>query len=153
MKNIVIAVALMISAAPAFAQTAPTAPAKQAPAAAAKQAPAAAPATKQAPAAQAKKQLPPPEQRAVAYSNELKKKLSLTDDQYKKVLDVNTECIRRKDALKAGGQKGGAGFKEISAYRKQQFQTILTPDQQTKLQAMNAQGGKHKGGDDADAGN
>ncbi|WP_143307207.1 hypothetical protein [Chitinophaga vietnamensis] len=146
MKNLVVAAALLIAAAPAFAQTAATkAPAaQQAPAKAPQQAPAKAP--------QAKKQLPPPEERAKIYADELKSKLSLTDDQYKKVLDVNTECIRRKDALKASGQKDAKGFKDISAYRKQQFATILTPDQQAKLKALNAQGGGHgkKDGDDAD---
>ncbi|HVI48673.1 MAG TPA: hypothetical protein VM802_27640 [Chitinophaga sp.] len=128
MKNLVIAFALMVAAAPAFAQTAT--PAQQA-----------APAKQQAPAKIAK-QLPPAEQRAAQYADELKQKLSLTDDQYKKVLAVNTECIRRKDALKAGGDQDKAKFKEISEYRKQQFQTILTPDQQAKLKDMH---GDHHG--------
>jgi LAS superfamily LD-carboxypeptidase LdcB len=121
MKKLIAAMAILLAVSPAFAQT--TAP-KQAPA----------PATTTAP-----KALPAPEKRAVAYTDELKAKLHLTDDQYQKVLAVNTECIRRKDALKASGQKDGPGHKEISAYRKQQFQTILTPDQLTQLKALNAQ--------------
>ncbi|MBV8251364.1 MAG: hypothetical protein JO154_02055 [Chitinophaga sp.] len=138
MKKLIAAMAIMMAASPIFAQTATPASAttKQAPAAvkqAAVKTPTAAP-----------KALPAPEKRAIAYTDELKAKLHLTDDQYKKVLDVNTECIRRKDALKASGQKGGTGFKDISTYRKQQFQTILTPDQLTQLKAMNAQkGGKN----------
>ena len=123
MKKLIAAIAIMLAVSPVFAQTATPAPA------ATKQAPAKAPA--------APKALPAPEKLAIAYTDELKTKLNLTDDQYKKVLDVNTECIRRKDAAKASGQKGG--FKEISAYRKQQFQTILTPDQLAKLKDMNAQ--------------
>ena len=118
MKHFVVAAALLLAVAPAFAQTAP-------PAAPAKQAPAKAP--------MVKRQLPPPEERAISYSKELKNKLTLTDDQYQKVLAVNTECIRRKDALRASGKTDSQGFKEISAYRKQQFQTILTPEQQKKL--------------------
>ena len=72
--------------------------------------------------------------RAIPYSKELKAKLGLNDDQYNKVLAVNTECINKKD------QK--VNSKEISAYRQQQYQTILTPDQMAKLKAINAQGGK-----------
>ncbi len=131
MKKLIAAIVVMMAMSPVFAQTATPAPA------ATKQAPAKAPAA-------TPKALPAPEQRAIAYSDELKAKLHLTDDQYKKVLAVNTECIRRKDALKAGGDKGGNGSKDISAYRKQQFQTILTPDQQTQLKAMNAQHGGKK---------
>ena len=80
------------------------------------------------------------EERGAIYSKQLKKELNLTDDQYNKVLAVNTECIRRKDAAKSSGDKEAA--KSIKAYRNQQFQTILTPDQMTKLKSINAQGGK-----------
>ena len=80
------------------------------------------------------------EDRGAIYSKQLKKELTLTDDQYNKVLAVNTECIRRKDAAKSSGDKDAA--KNIKAYRNQQFQTILTPDQMTKLKSINAQGGK-----------
>ena len=80
------------------------------------------------------------EDRGAVYSKQLKKELNLSDDQYNKVLAVNTECIRRKDAAKSSGDKEAA--KSIKAYRNQQFQTILTPDQMTKLKSINAQGGK-----------
>ena len=95
-----------------------------------------APATKSAHVA---KTLPAPDQRAVPYSNELKTKLGLNADQYQKVLAVNTECIRRKDQGKAAGKDNG---KDISAYRQQQFQSILTAEQMAELKAINAQGGK-----------
>lgn len=130
MKKLIAAIAILLAVSPVFAQTATPKPT-----AAPKQAPAAAPAPKA---------LPAPEKRAVAYTDELKTKLHLTDDQYQKVLAVNTECIKRKDALKASGQKGGPGSKEISAYRKQQYQTILTPDQLTQLKALNAQNNPKK---------
>ncbi len=80
------------------------------------------------------------EERGAIYSKQLKKELNLTDDQYNKVLAVNTECIRRKDAAKSSGDKEAA--KSIKVYRNEQFQTILTPDQMTKLKSINAQGGK-----------
>ncbi len=80
------------------------------------------------------------EERGAIYSKQLKKELNLTDDQYNKVLAVNTECIRRKDAAKSSGDKEAT--KSIKAYRNQQFQTILMPDQMTKLKSINAQGGK-----------
>lgn len=82
------------------------------------------------------------DQRAVAYSKELQKKLSLDDAQYTKVLAVNTECIRRKDALKHSKKQDPGGSKAISQYRMEQYQTILKPEQLAKLKAMNAQGGK-----------
>jgi predicted aminopeptidase len=133
MKNFIIAVAIMMAVIPAVAQTATT-PAQ-------KQTPAKTPAATQT--------LASPEKRAVEYSNELRTKLHLTDDQYNKVLAVNAECIRRKDALRANGQKGGQGSKDIATYRKQQFQTILTPDQQAQLKALHAQNGQRKGAKDA----
>eukprot|EP01133_Synstelium_polycarpum_P002687 gene2687-3106_t len=134
MKKFIFAIALAAAVLPAAAQTTPAAPAKQQPAAKV------AKATKMQPAASTV----PAEQRAVAYSKELQKKLSLDDGQYTKVLAVNTECIKRKDALKAGGQKAGSS-KDIAQYRMQQYQTILKPDQMTKLKAMNGQNHMKKG--------
>lgn len=130
MKKILMGMAVMLWIVPAMAQTA-TQPA---------------PRQKTSIAPAARKSLPPPEQRALPYANELKKKLALTDDQYKKVLAVNAECIRRKDALKAAGQPMDKGGRDISDYRKQQYNLILTPAQQVKLKAMNerALGSKHE---------
>lgn len=82
----------------------------------------------------------PAAQRAIPYTKELQTKLGLNADQYAKILVVNTACITRKDALKGKDQKKG-GSKEISQYRQQQYKTILTPDQLSKLKALNAQGG------------
>ncbi|MGY0041138.1 hypothetical protein [Pedobacter sp. NJ-S-72] len=86
----------------------------------------------------------PAAQRAIPYSKELQKKLSLNDDQYTKVLAVNTECINKKDALKQANEKKGGGSKEIAQYRMEQYKTILTPDQMTKLKGMNTQMAKPK---------
>ena len=87
------------------------------------------------------KALPPSAaQRAVQYSQDLKAKLGLSNDQYGKILAVNTECITRKDALKtltdASAMKDGK--KQIKDYRATEFAKILTSDQQTKLKSMNA---------------
>ena len=79
-------------------------------------------------------------QRAVQYSQDLKAKLGLSDDQYAKILAVNTECITRKDALKTSTDVYAMkdGKKQIKDYRANEFAKILTPDQQTKLKSMNA---------------
>jgi hypothetical protein len=91
----------------------------------------------------------PAEQRASQYANELKKSLSLTDDQYKKILAINTKCIIMKDSLKSGSKDKGAfqaGRKKIKEYRKAAFANVLSADQQSKLKA--SQGSKDKKGKD-----
>jgi hypothetical protein len=77
--------------------------------------------------------------RASQYSNELKTALTLNDDQYQKVLAVNTECISRKDAMRGGGDKAAmkTGKADIKAYRLGEFQKIFTADQMTAYQNMN----------------
>jgi hypothetical protein len=77
--------------------------------------------------------------RAAQYSNELKTGLTLNDDQYQKVLAVNTECITRRDALKGGGDKAAmkTGKADIKAYRLGEFQKIFTAEQMTAYQNMN----------------
>ena len=77
--------------------------------------------------------------RAVQYSNELKTALTLNDEQYQKVLTVNTECITRKDAMRGSGEKGAmkTGKADIKAYRLGEFQKIFTADQMTAYQNMN----------------
>ena len=77
--------------------------------------------------------------RAVQYSNQLKTVLTLNDDQYQKVLAVNTECITRKDAMKGSGDKGAmkTGKSDIKAYRLGEFKKIFTAQQMTAYQNMN----------------
>jgi len=134
MKKFLFAAAFALATIPAMAQTgettAPARPTQQSPSMTP-----AAPGARQTNRMQPRA-LAPAEQRAVSYSKELQQKLNLTPDQYTKVLSVNTECIKRKDAMK---QSGATNFKEISTYRMQEYQTILTPDQMTKLKAMNTQ--------------
>jgi hypothetical protein len=77
--------------------------------------------------------------RAAQYSNELKSALTLNEEQYQKVLAVNTECITRKDAMKGSGDKVAmkTGKADIKAYRLGEFQKIFTADQMTAYQKMN----------------
>jgi hypothetical protein len=90
--------------------------------------------------------------RAVQYSNELKKALTLNDDQYQKVLAVNTECITRKDAMRGSGDRGAmkTGKADIKAYRLGEFQKIFTADQMTAYQNMNDDKDGKDGKDDKD---
>jgi periplasmic protein CpxP/Spy len=87
-----------------------------------------------------------PEERAKHRTEVLKQKLNLTADQYTKVLAVNMEVMKRRQALKAQNPKPDkAAFKEIGAYRRQQFAAILTPAQMKQLKAFQAeQRQKHK---------
>jgi hypothetical protein len=77
--------------------------------------------------------------RATQYSNQLKTTLTLNDDQFQKVLAVNTECVTRKDALKGGGDKAAmkTGKADIKAYRLGEFQKIFTAEQMATYQNMN----------------
>jgi Spy/CpxP family protein refolding chaperone len=81
----------------------------------------------------------PTDDRAVSMAKEMQQELTLTDDQYNKIVAVNTECLKRKDALKASGQTDRSAYKPIMDYRDQQYATILTADQETKYQAIEAQ--------------
>jgi len=89
--------------------------------------------------------------RAVQYSSQLKTTLTLNDDQYQRVLAVNTECITRKDAMKGSGDGGAmkTGKGDIKAYRLGEFKKIFTPEQMTTFQNMNADNnGKGRHGKD-----
>jgi hypothetical protein len=77
--------------------------------------------------------------RAVSSAKKIQQELGLTDDQYNKILAVNIECAKRRDALKASGQTGREAFKPIMDYREQQYATILTTDQAAKLKDIEAQ--------------
>ena len=90
-----------------------------------------------------------PEIRAERMTRKMQQELSLTDDQYSKVLAVNTECVRRKDAMSAGSNgHGDASFKEIGAYRRQQFASILSLEQMSMLKQMRQKRGAAKQGSD-----
>ena len=90
--------------------------------------------------------------RAVEYSQQLKKSLKLTDKQYNQVLRVNTECINRKDALKSSKDDMKQGSADIKAYRVGEFTKIFAADQLAAYQKMNKEGGmlSHKVNHDKD---
>jgi hypothetical protein len=95
--------------------------------------------------------------RANQYSNQLKTALTLNDDQYQKVLAVNTECITRKDALSSGDKVAmKTGKADIKAYRLGEFQKIFTAEQMTAYQNMNDdkddKDGNHDKDNDGDKG-
>ncbi|HTC01271.1 MAG TPA: hypothetical protein VK705_11380, partial [Ferruginibacter sp.] len=114
MKKVIIAFAIIaISSSSAFSQTATPAPA-----------------TTTATSA---------DDRAVSSAKKIQQELGLTDDQYNKILAVNIECGKRRDALKSSGQTGRDAFKPIMDYREQQYATILTADQATKLKGIEDQ--------------
>jgi Spy/CpxP family protein refolding chaperone len=81
----------------------------------------------------------PADDHAVTMAKKMQQDLSLTDDQYNQILAVNTECEKRRDAVKASGQSGREAFKPIMDYRDQQYATILTADQNAKFKDMEAQ--------------
>lgn len=87
-----------------------------------------------------------PEERATRHADKLQKKLNLSADQRTKVLAVNMEVMKRKQALKArGGQVDKSAFKEIRKYRQEQYAAILSPAQMEQLKAFQAeQRQKHK---------
>jgi hypothetical protein len=88
------------------------------------------------------------EEKAKLHADRLQKKLNLTADQHTKILAVNLEVMKRKEALKAADAKPDkAAFREIRQYRQQQFKAILTPAQMEQLKAMRAEHKKkHKDG-------
>lgn len=91
------------------------------------------------------------EERAVQYADQLKSTLSLSDAQYKQVLAVNTECITRKDALRANEDKNiqKTGNNGIHAYRVAEFEKIFTAEQMTAFKNYR----KDKKGEGAERGN
>jgi Spy/CpxP family protein refolding chaperone len=91
-----------------------------------------------APVQQSSTTVTPTDDRAVSSAKRLQQELNLTDDQYNKIVAVNTECAKRKDALEASGQKDRSAYKPIMDYRKQQYATILTADQLAKLKDIEA---------------
>jgi hypothetical protein len=92
-----------------------------------------------APVQQSSTTVTPTDDRAISSAKQLQQELNLTDDQYNKILVVNTECDKRKDALQqAGGQTDRSAYKPIMDYRKQQYAAILTADQLAKLKDIEA---------------
>jgi len=81
----------------------------------------------------------PTDDRAVNMAKKMQQDLNLTDDQYNKIVAVNTECMKRREALKASGETDHSAYKPIMDYRDQQYAAILTPDQDAKFKDMEAQ--------------
>ena len=77
------------------------------------------------------------EERAKFQADMMQQKLSLTPDQYARILVVNTEVAKRRKALMTGDTRPDkAAFRPIAQYRNEQFATILTPAQMQQWKAF-----------------
>jgi len=77
-------------------------------------------------------------ERAKTMTDSMKVKLSLTDDQYKKVYEANLGFVSQmKEGRKAEGTKEDKvkRRKEMAAQRDERLKAILTPEQFTAFQA------------------
>jgi hypothetical protein len=80
-----------------------------------------------------------PEERAKFMADKMQEKLSLSADQYAKILAVNTEAGKRRQALMGGDSRPDrSAFKAIDNYRQERFAAILTPAQMEQWNAMRA---------------
>ena len=81
-------------------------------------------------------------ERAKTMTDSMKVKLSLTDDQYKKVYEANLGFVSQmKEGRKAEGTKEDRvkRRKEMAAQRDERLKAILTPEQFTAFQANKKQ--------------
>ena len=92
-----------------------------------------------------------PEDRAKAITDEMKSKLNLNDDQFKKVSDVNLKYAKeRNDIFSGSGDKKSKEDKMKTSFdsEKNDMKSILTSDQYKKyedmLKEMKKEAKKHK---------
>lgn len=81
-----------------------------------------------------------PSQRAKSYTDTLKSILSLSDEQYQKVLAINTDFITQRDALRKSKVTDTTGqvkaqMKTIKQDRNAKIKAVLTTEQQAKWAA------------------
>jgi hypothetical protein len=71
-----------------------------------------------------------PEERAAFMTDKMQQKLGLSADQHTKILAVNIEVAKRRQALMTGDSRPDKStFKPVDDYREQQFASILTSAQ------------------------
>jgi Spy/CpxP family protein refolding chaperone len=83
------------------------------------------------------------EERAEIYAKRMQKSLGLTDEQYKKVLTINIEQTKQREAfreaqkaqMQANREKMKAEHEAIS----KKYEAVLTPDQMKKLKEQQDQ--------------
>lgn len=80
-----------------------------------------------------------PQQIAEIRAKMYKQQYQLTDEQYKGVLQAETDYETQSAAFKANGQVMGAGpAAQMKMARDQRFKSVLTPDQYSKYQSSQA---------------
>ena len=84
-----------------------------------------------------------PEKRAEMQTKRMTEKLGLTEEQQKKVLALNVERTKKSQEL---GQAEASKRKEIRESYAKELNAILTPEQQEKLKAAQAEGRGHRDG-------
>ena len=85
------------------------------------------------------RQAPDPETRAKKMTEKMKTELSLTDDQYNKMYDINLKYAgKMQDLRKQEGDRQAkmTEMKEINKSRKEEYKAVLSEEQMTKLKEM-----------------
>jgi len=80
-----------------------------------------------------------PDEKAKALTDRMKTNLTLNDDQYKSVYDINLDFIKKLGGVKEDGGSKMAKFKklkEIDKSRDASLQKVLTEDQFKKFQTQ-----------------
>ncbi|NWJ50941.1 MAG: hypothetical protein HXX14_08750 [Bacteroidetes bacterium] len=84
-----------------------------------------------------------PEERAKMQTEAMQKGLALTDDQVKKVLDINLVAARKMDSIRtaAAGDRDAmmAAMKPLNDLRDAKLKTVLTKEQAEKYEANKAE--------------
>jgi len=77
------------------------------------------------------------EERAEVYAKRMQKNLNLTEDQFKKVLAINIEQVKKQEELRAAHKaKMLAEFERMKAQRldlRKKYESILSPEQLKKF--------------------
>jgi hypothetical protein len=83
-----------------------------------------------------------PEQMAQRRSMVYQKQLALSDEQTKKVYNVELNYAKQNQAMRANGAQPGEGqVMQLGMARDQQLQQVMTPEQYTKYQSMQPKAG------------
>ena len=87
-----------------------------------------------------------PEQRATQNADSLKARILLTDQQYQKVVGINTEYFKSRDELRKKMKSDTSAMstskedmKQLFAARKKQINALLTPEQKKAWTAWHKQ--------------
>lgn len=80
------------------------------------------------------------EDRARFMADRMQEKLALSDDQHAKIMAVNLEVAKRRQALRVEDAKpDSTAFMALDQFRQEPFAAILTPAQAEQWKAISAQ--------------